>query len=138
MNTTKRGFTLIEVLWVIMFLGLLAAIIAPRFADATGDAKLSNLTKNLQSVRAQLELYRLQHNNTYPSDISVQLTSKTDEDGTINPSGVFGPYMRFFPDNRFIEDPVKSDATGGAAGDGWNYTSATGVFLANSAGHSGL
>lgn len=138
MYTNKRGFTLVEVLWVIMFLGLLAAIVVPRFADATDDAKMSNLTKNLQQVRAQLQLYRLQHNNTYPTNIAAQLTSKTDEDGTINPAGAFGPYMKFFPDNRYIDDPAKSDATGGAAGDGWSYNSATGVFLANSAGHAGL
>ncbi|MCP4375188.1 MAG: prepilin-type N-terminal cleavage/methylation domain-containing protein [bacterium] len=134
----RRGFTLVEVLWVIMFLGLLAGIVLPKFSDATTDAKLSNLKKNLQQVRAQLQLYRLQHNNTYPTDITAQLTSKTDEDGTINPSGTLGPYMRFFPDNRFIEDATKSDATGGAEGDGWNYTASTGTFLANSDGHSDL
>jgi len=138
MYTNKRGFTLVEVLWVIMFLGLLAAIVVPRFADATGDAKMSNLTKNLQQVRAQLQLYRLQHNNTYPTDIAAQLTSRTDEDGTIDPAGDFGPYLKFFPSNRFIDDPAKSDATGGAAGDGWSYNAATGVFLANSTGHGGL
>jgi general secretion pathway protein G len=121
-----------------MFLGLLAGIVAPRFTDASTDAKLANLKKNLQSVRAQLELYRLQHNNTYPTDITAQLTSKTDEDGTVNPSGALGPYMKFFPDNRFIDDPAKSDATGGTAGDGWNYTASTGIFLANSDGHSDL
>ena len=138
MYTNKEGFTLVEVLWVIMFLGLLAAIVVPQFADATGDAKMSNVTKNLQQVRAQLELYRLQHNNTYPTDIASQLTSKTDDDGTINPAGAYGPYMKFFPANRFIDDPVAAEATTGAAGEGWSYDSATGVFLANSPGHTGL
>ena len=125
-------------MWVIMFLGLLAGIVVPRFADANGDAKMANLTKNLQQVRAQLELYRLQHSNTYPTDIAAQLTAKTDRDGTIDPAGAYGPYMKFFPDNRFIDDPAKSDATGGAEGDGWSYTAATGVFLANSTGHEEL
>jgi len=138
MRTDKKGFTLVEVMWVIMFLGLLAGIIVPQFADANGDAKMANLMKNLQSVRAQLELYRLQHNNAYPTDITTQLTSKTDDDGTIDPAGALGPYMRFFPDNKFIDDPAKAGATAGAAGDGWNYDSATGILLANSAGHSGL
>ena len=138
MYTNKRGFTLVEVLWVIMFLGLLSAIVMPQFADATTDAKMSNLAKNLQSVRAQLELYRLQHNNAYPTDIAAQLTSKTDVDGTINASGALGPYMQFFPANRFIDDPANAVATGGAAGDGWSYTAATGAFLANSTGHGGL
>ena len=134
----KSGFTLVEVLWVIMFLGLLAAIVVPQFADATDDAKMSNLMKNLQQVRSQLQLYQLEHNGVYPTDISAQLTSRTDQDGTINPVGVFGPYLKFFPDNRYIDDPTKSDATGGAPGDGWNYDSTTGQFNANSAGHEDL
>jgi len=138
MCRNRKGFTLVEVLWVIMFLGLLAGIIAPKFSDATTEAKIANLTNNLQHVRAQLELYRLQHNNSYPTDIVTQLTSKTDDDGTINPDGACGPYMQFFPDNRFIDDPAKSDAIDGAAGDGWSYDPSTGTFRANSAGHEEL
>ncbi|MDP6044478.1 MAG: type II secretion system protein [Phycisphaerae bacterium] len=134
----RKGFTLVEILWVIMFLGLLAAIVVPQFADATSDAKMSNLMKNLQQVRSQLQLYQLEHNGVYPTDISPQLTSRTNQDGTINPVGVFGPYLKFFPDNRYIDDPAKSDATGGAAGDGWKYDSTSGEFTANSPGHDQL
>ncbi len=138
MCSKNRGFTLVEVLWVIMFLGLLAAIVVPQFADATGDAKMSNLTKNLQQVRAQLQLYKLHHGGNYPTDISAQLTSRTDSDGTANPTGQFGPYLRFFPANSYIDDPAKAVATGGIAGDGWSYNSTTGQFSAHSAGHEGL
>ena len=134
----KYGFTLAETLIVIMLLGLLASIVVPQFSDANGDAKMANLKKNLQQVRGQLELYRLQHNNTYPTDIAAQLTSKTDDDGEIDPAGACGPYMRFFPDNRFIDDPAKSEAVTGAAGEGWDYDSSTGIFLANSDGHDEL
>ena len=134
----KNGFTLAETLIVIMLLGLLASIVVPQFSDANGDAKMANLKKNLQQVRSQLELYRLQHKNTYPTDIAAQLTSKTDDDGGINPAGLCGPYMRFFPDNRFIYDPAKAEAVTGAAGEGWNYDSSTGIFLANSDGHDEL
>ena len=134
----KNGFTLVEILWVIMFLGLLAAIIVPQFADATSDAKMSNLRKNLQQVRAQVQLYKLEHKGVYPTDISAQLITRTNEDGAIDPAGAFGPYLRFFPDNRYIDDPAKSDATGGAPGDGWKYDSTTGQFNANSPGHEDL
>jgi type II secretory pathway pseudopilin PulG len=121
-----------------MFLGLLAGIVVPQFADATGDAKMSNLTKNLQQVRAQLQLYKLEHNGNYPSDIKIQLTSRTDEDGTIDPIGVLGPYLKFFPDNRYVDNPAKSDAVDGNPGDGWKYDAATGEFTANSTGHEDL
>ena len=36
----RRGFTLIEILVVVMIIGLLAAIVAPRVTDFSGDAKL--------------------------------------------------------------------------------------------------
>jgi general secretion pathway protein G len=134
----KNGFTLAETLIVIMLLGLLASIVVPQFTNANGDAKMANLKKNLQQVRAQLELYRLQHKNAYPTDITAQLTSKTDDDGEIDPAGACGPYMRFFPDNSFIDDPAKSEAVTGADGEGWDYDSSTGVFLANSDGHDEL
>jgi len=138
MNTKKRAFTLVEVLWVIMFLGLLAGIIVPQFANATDDAKMSNLRKNLQQVRSQIQLYKLQHGGAYPADIKAQLTSRTDQDGTINPVGVLGPYLRSFPSNTYIDDPVLSDAVDGNPGDGWSYDPATGLFNANSAGHEDL
>jgi general secretion pathway protein G len=134
----RKGFTLVEILWVIMFLGLLVGIVVPKFADATDDAKMSNLMKNLQQVRSQLQIYKLEHRGSWPTNISAQLTSRTKQDGTVDPAGVFGPYLKFFPDNRYIDDPTKSDATSGAAGDGWTYDSTSGQFNANSTGHEDL
>ena len=61
MSRNKKGFTLVEILIVVIILGILAAIVVPQFTEASSDAKLSNLTTNLQSIRAQLELYRLHH-----------------------------------------------------------------------------
>jgi len=134
----KKAFTITEILFVIMLLGLLASIVVPQFGEATNDARLSNLRKNLQRVRCQLELYRLNHDGTYPTDIAAQLTEKTDEDGTVDASGMYGPYLLHFPANPFIDDSDRAVATDGGDGDGWNYTAQTGEFLANSTGHAGL
>jgi len=109
-----------------------ATIVVPQFTEASSDAKLSNLTTNLQSIRAQLELYRLHHNGMYPTDLTNQLTRKTDQDGTLNPAGAYGPYLQQFPANPFIDDPVLAVATTGAAGEGWAYVAASGSFTANS------
>jgi len=135
MNRSKKGFTLVEILIVVIILGILAAIVVPQFTEASSDAKLSNLTTNLQSIRAQLELYRLHHNGVYPADINAALTSKSDQDGTINPAGAYGPYMQQFPANPFVDDPADAVATDGAAGSGWAYDAADGSFSANTAGH---
>lgn len=138
MNRNKTAFTLVEILIVVVILGILAAIIIPQFTSAAEDSKLSNLMSNLQSLRAQLELYKMHHNEAYPTNINTQLTGKTDSDGTINASGVYGPYLYIFPANPFVDDPVEGVKTGGGAGEGWDYNSTTGVFLANTAGHEGL
>ena len=138
MNRSKKGFTLVEILIVVIILGILAAIVVPQFTEASSDAKLSNLTTNLQSVRAQLELYRLHHNGSYPANITDGLTKKSDADGTINASGAYGPYMQQFPANPFIDTAADAVKTDGSAGAGWSYTPATGVFIAFSAGHTTL
>jgi prepilin-type N-terminal cleavage/methylation domain-containing protein len=62
----RHGFTLIELLVVVIILAILSAIIIPQFANATVDASESALDSNLNSLRAAVELYRVQHNGQYP------------------------------------------------------------------------
>jgi general secretion pathway protein G len=138
MKDGKTGFTLIEILIVVIILGILAAIVIPQYTSASEDSKLSNLMSNLQAIRGQLELYKMNHNETYPTNINTQLTGKTDLDGTINPAGLHGPYLHISPQNPFVDDPVEAVKTAGGAGEGWNYNSATGVIIPNTAGHAGL
>ena len=138
MNHNKSAFTLVEILIVVVILGILAAIVIPQFTSAAEDSKLSNLVSNLQSIRAQLELYKMHHNDVYPTNPNTQLTQKTDSDGTLNATGAYGPYLHIFPANPFVEDAAKAKLSTGAAGEGWTYTSTSGVITANTVGHSGL
>ena len=142
MKTRKSGFTLVEILIVVIILGILAAIIIPQFTDASNDARQSSLDSNLQTLRSQFELYKVQHLDVYPwedpanlgnldaadANIRARLTSKTDSDGTINAAGAFGPYMQDVPKNPFLNN---ADATFGAAagaGDDWVIDAATGAI----------
>ncbi len=138
MSQRNKAFTLVEILIVVMILGILAAIIIPQFTSAAEDSKLSNLLSNLQSIRAQLELYKMHHNETYPTNITKQLTQKTDADGTLNAAGAYGPYLHMFPANPFVDNLTEAVKTSGASGEGWSYNAATGVITANTAGHSNL
>ena len=57
----RHGFTLIEILIVVVILGILAAIVIPQFTDAAGEANRANLQSQLQTIRSQIELYNVQN-----------------------------------------------------------------------------
>ncbi len=54
---TRRAFTLIEILIVVVILGILAAIVIPQFTDASQDAMDASVRSTLQTIRGQIELY---------------------------------------------------------------------------------
>src|SRR5438034_9855462 len=60
-RSRKGGFTLVEILIVVIVLGILAAIVIPQFTSASQDARKNSLVSQLQTIKAQLELTRLQH-----------------------------------------------------------------------------
>lgn len=63
----SRGFTLIELLIVVIIIAILAAIAIPQFSNTTADAQESTLDANLNNLRSAIEMYRVQHNNTFPA-----------------------------------------------------------------------
>jgi len=62
----RKGFTLIEVLVVLIILGLIAAIIVPRITGRVDEAKIEATKLQLKAVKDALEQYKLD-NGSYPS-----------------------------------------------------------------------
>lgn len=135
----NQAFTLVEILIVVIILGILAAIVIPQFTEASQDARNSALSSDLQTLRSQLELYRVQHLDKYPSDISTvttgalfvdQLTTKTDQAGATG--GTLGPYMMKMPTNPFVSGAAGTQLSIGVTADldscttGWFFDTSTG------------
>ena len=131
----RNAFTLVELLIVVIILGILAAVVIPQFTDASGDAQSSSLTTNLAIIRGQLELYKLQHNATFPTlaSFTAQMTAQTDISGGVGTD--YGPYLQTVPNNPFTG--TNDLATTGLDTSAWYYNQATGEFRANSTGHDG-
>jgi general secretion pathway protein G len=120
----QSGFTLVEILIVVVILGILAAIVIPQFTSASEDAKSSSLYTQLQTIRSQLELYQTQHNGVYPNLATASWTPLTTKTDVLGAAGTkFGPYLQQAPTNPFTAKSavVAGTAfTGGAvATDGW-------------------
>ncbi len=64
------GFTLVELLIVVIILAILAAIVVPQFSSSTEDAKISALDNTLANVRSAIDLYRQQHGD-YPGLVTA-------------------------------------------------------------------
>ena len=133
----QSGFTLVELLIVVIILGILAAVVIPQFNTAAAESKEAALASNLATIRQAIELYKVQHNDTFPDDIVTQLTTTTDVTGAAGTK--YGPYIR----NAFPANPINSlnDVTSAAAmaaagtdAHGWVYATGNGEFRADSSG----
>jgi general secretion pathway protein G len=121
----KRAFTLVEILIVVVILGILAAIIIPQFANASSDARTTNLKTTLANVRNQIEIFKAQHNESAPAltGMWTLMTSLSDttEVSVANPTGThWGPYLQAAPINPMnMKTGISSGATDTDAG--WYY-----------------
>lgn len=57
----RHAFTLVEILIVVAILGILAAIVTPKFVDASGEAKENSVKAQLRTIRGQIALYKQEY-----------------------------------------------------------------------------
>ena len=65
-KSTQRGFTLIEIMVVVVIIGVLGAIVVPQFMSRPDQAKVTAARTDIQAISTALEMYRLD-TFTYPS-----------------------------------------------------------------------
>ena len=75
-----RGFTLIEIMVVVIIIGLLAAVIVPQVISKVDEAKVTKAKSDIQALETALTMYRLD-NSRYPTTdqgLTALVTQPTD------------------------------------------------------------
>ena len=132
----RRGFTLIEMLVVILILAILAALIIPRLIGRTSDAKIAKAKSDIATVSSLLQQYRLD-NDKYPTTeeglnaLRVRPSSArnwkgpyTTKDIPMDPWGNSYVYQSPGPDGQdFLVTSDGADGAPGGEGDAADITS---------------
>jgi general secretion pathway protein G len=79
----SRGFTLIEIMVVVVILGILAALVAPAVIRRIDDAQIAKVKQDIRSIEAGLSLYRID-NFKYPTtDQGLEALVKQPDDPSV-------------------------------------------------------
>jgi len=135
--TKAKRLSLIEVMTIVVVLGIGSAGIAPRYMEAGEEEKLDQLINGLQTMRGQLALYCVQHDDRLPPTQSVEgfriaLTTRMGE---------YGPYIKKVPVNPYNNlDTIRFNGEpAGVNKAGWRFDTKDGSFRAdNNVSHGAL
>lgn len=91
-----HGFTLIEIMVVVVIIGLLAAIVAPNLIGNIDKAQVSRTKQDIRSIETALNLYRLD-NFKYPTTAQGLEALVTNPGETVAPNWKTGGYLKKVP-----------------------------------------
>jgi prepilin-type N-terminal cleavage/methylation domain-containing protein len=102
MRRNKEGFTLIELMVVVVIIGILAAIAIPNYARIVQQAKVAEVKSNMHTTQLEVEYYCMDSpSHNYPASIDLVL----DE---------LPPHLRnpFNPEGTVVQDETDADVPG--------------------------
>jgi len=120
----RTGFTLVELVVVVMIIGLLVTIAAPKMLNVMGDATDNSVRMSLHAIRDAIENYATQNSGSYPpddDDVAFKAALKSYLRGTF-PKSLVGTKTA----DVAMADPLAADDS-----TGWMYNGTTGEFIIN-------
>lgn len=129
----RKGFTLVELVVVVLIIGILAAVAAPKMFDTASDARDNTAEQTLSVIRDAVELYKAD-NGSYPGTDEATLKAALDTylRGASFPTCPVGAK----------DDTVRVQTSGAAltvsGTQSWAYDNQTGEFIINDASYASL
>jgi general secretion pathway protein G len=97
LKNCRRGFTLIEIMVVVIILGILAGIVVPRLLDEPDEARRTKAQVQIRSLEEALAMFKL-HNGFFPStEQGLQALVTKPQTGRIPQNYKEGGYIRQIP-----------------------------------------
>jgi general secretion pathway protein G len=123
----RNGFSLVELVVVVLIIGILAAVAAPRMFDTAGDARMNGTKHSLVIVRDAIELYKAQFGDFPPAaTLATELKQFL--------KGPFPAVQIGSNKNNSVAPSVQPTITTPEPGTiGWAYNEDTGEFVVNEA-----